>query len=344
MTDTPDNPERLTDLAAQINAAHAEVIEGARRSLEHAFKVGELLIKAKRLIEQQHGGSSYGHWMGWVAQHCAFEKSTGEYYMRVAEHRAEIEAKAKSQPVGNLTLRGALALIKKPRKPSPPKDEDEDDLPEAEDFTPSPPDAPKLIADGLEERERLAREDAAKTEAELNAKVAVIAAAGEDTGETEESITNACVLQVGQAISAARKRLSPEAQDRLLNRLRKKLPVVLPENAEEDGPVRDMFDRMVERLGGELALEMSEFLWSVQEGHWQKGGQSDRTKYADVWDTATYTKYPELNPHIGVMEEGAGAHCDHCGKPGGNEVAAGDGRQVRLHRECEDAWRTKEAA
>jgi Protein of unknown function (DUF3631) len=30
--------------------------------------------------------------------------------------------------------------------------------------------------------------------------------------------------------------------------------------------------------------------------------------------------------------------CAHCGRPGGNEVAFGEGDSVRLHRECEDPW------
>jgi hypothetical protein len=33
-----------------------------------------------------------------------------------------------------------------------------------------------------------------------------------------------------------------------------------------------------------------------------------------------------------------GPVCTHCGRPGGNEVAFGDGLSVRLHRECEDPW------
>jgi hypothetical protein len=175
-------------------------------------------------------------------------------------------------------------------------------------------DEPPMLA---QKRERRARVSPPTTPAP---------SAGEDTGETEESVANACMLQVGQAIGTAKQKLSPEAQDRLLNRLRKKLPVVLPENAEEEGPVRDMFDRMVERLGGDLALEMSEFLWSVQEGHWEKGGESDRVKYADVWDTATYTKYPELNPHIRVMgcEESTGAQVNPTPPTGATEGSKGN--------------------
>jgi putative DNA primase/helicase len=33
-----------------------------------------------------------------------------------------------------------------------------------------------------------------------------------------------------------------------------------------------------------------------------------------------------------------GPTCTQCGRPGGNEVAFGDGPSIRLHRECEEAW------
>ena len=36
--------------------------------------------------------------------------------------------------------------------------------------------------------------------------------------------------------------------------------------------------------------------------------------------------------------DGPGPVCTQCGRPGGNEVAFGDGPSVRLHRGCEDAF------
>ena len=128
--------ERLNELAAEINAAHGEVIEGALRSLGHAFRVGELLIKARKLIEQQHG-SSYGHWMPWVKQHCAFSHSTSEDYVWVAEHRAEIEAKmgaaANSEHAPNFTIRGARRLLAPPKQEIiPPEPDASPDMPAPE--------------------------------------------------------------------------------------------------------------------------------------------------------------------------------------------------------------------
>jgi hypothetical protein len=30
--------------------------------------------------------------------------------------------------------------------------------------------------------------------------------------------------------------------------------------------------------------------------------------------------------------------CAHCGRPGGNQVAFGDGQSIHLHRDCEEPW------
>jgi hypothetical protein len=45
-----------------------------------------------------------------------------------------------------------------------------------------------------------------------------------------------------------------------------------------------------------------------------------------------------LNEH---GEPVAVACCAYCGRPGGNRVALGDGIEVRLHRDCEDAYITR---
>jgi hypothetical protein len=36
--------------------------------------------------------------------------------------------------------------------------------------------------------------------------------------------------------------------------------------------------------------------------------------------------------------DGCGPGCAQCGRPGGNEVAFGDGPSIWLHRECEVAF------
>jgi hypothetical protein len=118
-------------------------------------------------------------------------------------------------------------------------------------------------------------------------------------------------------------------------------PSPYEEREAERARFRAACDRVVSIIPKELANEFREAMW-------------DATYPADTFDDAFFERYPERRPPeddategVADSEEESGDSekvCDHCGKPGGNEVAAGDGRQARLHRECEAAWRKKAAA
>jgi hypothetical protein len=101
--------QQLADLAAEINALHEHVVDGARQTLKHAMHAGDLLIKARK-------AAGYGNWVSWVKANCAFSHSTSEDYVWAARHRAEIEAKIlpHSEHAPNLSIRGARRLLAPP--------------------------------------------------------------------------------------------------------------------------------------------------------------------------------------------------------------------------------------
>lgn len=73
----------------------------------------------------------------------------------------------------------------------------------------------------------------------------------------------------------------------------------------------------------------SELFQSVPEasaGHFEKCEKPNNDGLRDTWTLSE-----------GEIEQKAPL-CTHCGRPGGNEVAFGDGPSVRLHRQCEDAF------
>jgi N6-adenosine-specific RNA methylase IME4 len=96
---TPSNS--LADLAARIRAEHVAM----QRGVEHAMRAGDLLLEAKAQLR-------HGQWLPWLTENCSMSERTAQLYMRVAERRSELEAKA--QGLADLTLEGAARLLAKP--------------------------------------------------------------------------------------------------------------------------------------------------------------------------------------------------------------------------------------
>lgn len=94
-------------LASDINAAHAEFLESAKKSAEYGFRVGELLTIAKAKI-------GHGKWADWIAENCDFEHRTANTYMQLFKKRDAIGAN--SQHAANLSIRAALACIEEPEE------------------------------------------------------------------------------------------------------------------------------------------------------------------------------------------------------------------------------------
>lgn len=94
------------DLAAEINTEHERAFGKAREALEHARRVGELLLQANAGIE-------HGAWLPWIAANCKFSARQAQRYILLAENWPAIAAKYDT--ASHLSMREALRLIERPR-------------------------------------------------------------------------------------------------------------------------------------------------------------------------------------------------------------------------------------
>lgn len=102
----------LEQLAAKIKSEHRHAVQTVRKSLEHARTAGELLAQAKDAIKD----SPY-RWGKWVEQECGIQERTASNYLRLFRKWSEIE---QAGDVAALTVRAALALLKKRTRPAKP--------------------------------------------------------------------------------------------------------------------------------------------------------------------------------------------------------------------------------
>lgn len=75
--------DKLSAIAALINAEHKAVGESLQNGLRHAVKVGELLIKVKALL-------SHGQWLPWVEKNCDFNRFTAARYMQTSQKLSNV--------------------------------------------------------------------------------------------------------------------------------------------------------------------------------------------------------------------------------------------------------------
>jgi hypothetical protein len=80
----------LSELATEINAAHAAAISAATSAVERARHAGELLLRAKATIG--HGG-----WLEWLTTNCDVGERQARRYMRVAENWDRIKSDSGSE-------------------------------------------------------------------------------------------------------------------------------------------------------------------------------------------------------------------------------------------------------
>jgi hypothetical protein len=66
----------IYDVVEEINHEHELCVGSMQNSLEHAIRVGELLIQQKEKV-------NHGDWMVWVKMNCDFQISQANKYMRV---------------------------------------------------------------------------------------------------------------------------------------------------------------------------------------------------------------------------------------------------------------------
>lgn len=91
----------LPNLASQINDFHLEAESHAKKALMFAIQAGEHLNNAKSKVQ-------HGQWMAWLKENINFSKRKAQTYMRLANHREEIEKNAESALLG---IDGALKLV-----------------------------------------------------------------------------------------------------------------------------------------------------------------------------------------------------------------------------------------
>jgi hypothetical protein len=96
----------LETLADGIRQQHDLVRASVTDAFAHAIEAGRLLIRAKEFI-------SHGRWLPWLAANCRFAARTAQTYMRLAEQEPVLLG-ANAPHVADLTVRRAVALLKKP--------------------------------------------------------------------------------------------------------------------------------------------------------------------------------------------------------------------------------------
>jgi Protein of unknown function (DUF3102) len=99
----------LGELAAAINTEYEAVCVSARKTLDHAFNAGELLLKAKDLVPR-------GFWGDWLHEHCDVSERSAQKYMQLARNRAAFDPNAPS--TADLTIDEAVKSLAKPKPPT----------------------------------------------------------------------------------------------------------------------------------------------------------------------------------------------------------------------------------
>jgi Protein of unknown function (DUF3102) len=111
MTDTPKlTPEQLSKNAQLIIAAHRQVVQANKTSIEKALEAGEILRACKKSV-------GHGAWSKWLHDNCReISEETARLYMRLAdpENASKLEeaAKQNGNAVADLSVRGAAKLIR----------------------------------------------------------------------------------------------------------------------------------------------------------------------------------------------------------------------------------------
>src|SRR5262245_31142262 len=99
----------LVVLARTVRASLAGAKQAGATLLDHLLAVGDALLAAKTK-------AGTGHWLAWLKRECDLSEDSAERYMRLARGRAHLD----SARVRNLSLTGALRLIKEAEQNAPP--------------------------------------------------------------------------------------------------------------------------------------------------------------------------------------------------------------------------------
>jgi Protein of unknown function (DUF3102) len=96
----------LEKRAERIRTGLRDILLATTSIVDLALTIGEDLLQAKEEVGR-------GNWLSWLKRECDLKERSAERYMFLARHRAEL--KSNSTRVSDLSLSGALRLIKKGR-------------------------------------------------------------------------------------------------------------------------------------------------------------------------------------------------------------------------------------
>src|SRR5262249_33686889 len=101
------------ELAKQINAEYALILDAERTNLQKALAVGEKLIALRQRVAPKHGD-----WQAKLEKYCpTLSYETATKYIRLCDKWDDIAkaARAKCVATTDLTIEAALKLIAKPK-------------------------------------------------------------------------------------------------------------------------------------------------------------------------------------------------------------------------------------
>jgi len=95
--------ERIEVLLIRVRDLHQAAQQAGCNALHHALDAGDALIRIQKQVS--------GPWKKWLAANCSVGVRMALLYVQLAQHRKEIESH-----LGELSIRGALRLITKPKQ------------------------------------------------------------------------------------------------------------------------------------------------------------------------------------------------------------------------------------
>jgi hypothetical protein len=103
LIDTHNQAEPVATLLIRVRDLHRAAEQAGCNALHHALDAGDALIQVQKQVT--------GPWKEWLAANCSVPTRTALLYVQLAKHREKIE-----MHLGELSIRGALRLITKPKQ------------------------------------------------------------------------------------------------------------------------------------------------------------------------------------------------------------------------------------
>jgi hypothetical protein len=104
--ESTEDADQLAALAKTIRTEHTAAQTAMRNAVAHALNAGDALAQAKAALS--------GNWLDWLRSNCSLSVRTAQLYMRLAQHRLEIEHKLSGAP--DFTVRAAQRFVSKPNR------------------------------------------------------------------------------------------------------------------------------------------------------------------------------------------------------------------------------------